>query len=276
MSLRKTYYRLPIWLRYIARRVVFFPLDLKDKLSGNRDELAPPRGLIFTGPGDFRKEGKLLLDQFIAFAKLKPGENVLDIGSGIGRAAVPLTGYLNSSAEYLGFDPVEKGIRWCRKAIHARFPNFSFVHIPLQNDLYQANGDAASTFVFPFQEGHWDLVMANSVFTHMVPEEIDQYLGEACRMLSPGGRIFASFFILYDQRNISNSSYQFPFHREGYALMDEKVESANVAIEENFLVSLLEKNHLRIVRKELGFWNTGIRGEKLNFQDVLILEKDWS
>lgn len=41
----------------------------------------------------------------------------MDIGSGIGRTAVPLTKFLNPDARYEGFDVVKKGVKWCNAKI---------------------------------------------------------------------------------------------------------------------------------------------------------------
>lgn len=272
MSLRKLYYKLPISLRYLARRIVYAPTDLLESLNGDRNELVPPKGMIFTGPGNFIKEGQKLLDQFKDFGQLAPSDNVLDIGSGIGRAAVALTSYLAPTTRYHGFDPVDKGVNWCNKKISPKFPNFSFEYIPLKNDLYQKSGQSATEFTFPFKEGAWDFVILTSVFTHMVPQEIDRYLGEIRRMLSPGGRVFATFFIVEAGREISNSAYQFPFEKNGFRLMDDDVASANVALQKDFLFELIAKNNLTVAAEHLGFWNSGIRKGQPNFQDVLILK----
>ena len=54
-----------------------------------------------------------MLKQFIDLGGLKPEHRVLDIGSGIGRVAIPLTEYLNEKGSYEGFDVVELGVNWC-------------------------------------------------------------------------------------------------------------------------------------------------------------------
>ena len=51
---------------------------------------------------------------------------VLDIGCGVGRIAIPLTGYLGGGGQYDGFDVVPGGIAWCEKNISIPFPHFRF------------------------------------------------------------------------------------------------------------------------------------------------------
>lgn len=272
MSLRKLYYILPVGARYFARQLWYAPVDFLDRMTGKRNALAPPRGMIFTGPGDFIKEGEVLLEQFKTLAELKANARVLDIGAGIGRSAVALTSYLSKEAKYLGFDPVATGIKWCQKNISPKFSNFEFRYIPLQNDLYQESGGQASEFTFPFEKESWDFVILTSVFTHMQPKEIAHYLSEIKGMLSTTGKVFATFFIL-DERKISNEKFTFPFEKEGYRLMDQKVQAANVALESTFLEKMISDAGLKISKKQNGFWTTGKRNAFGNFQDILILER---
>ena len=87
---RKLYYLLPVTLRYTARKIFYYPIDLLKK----RSELVPPSGLIYTGGGDFEKQGKDWLLFFKRYGNLNENSNVLDIGSGIGRIAIPLVDFL--------------------------------------------------------------------------------------------------------------------------------------------------------------------------------------
>jgi SAM-dependent methyltransferase len=115
--LRKTFYSLPIPLRYFIRRVIYFPQDLFSK----RNSLVPPKGLIFTGSGDYTKIGEQFFSHFQKYCDFDKDSAVLDIGCGIGRMAVPFTNYLTPKGRYEGFDIVKVGIDWCTKNIHSRF-----------------------------------------------------------------------------------------------------------------------------------------------------------
>src|SRR3954470_4139820 len=68
-------------------------LDVRDRVTGKRDPLVPPRrwGL----PSQFSSVGARLLDNVLVDAGgLRPDEQVLDIGCGAGRVAAHLTRYL--------------------------------------------------------------------------------------------------------------------------------------------------------------------------------------
>ncbi|MEZ4961004.1 MAG: class I SAM-dependent methyltransferase [Saprospiraceae bacterium] len=270
---RKLYYSIPPAWRFAVRRLYYLPLDTWESLTGQRDGLMPPRGLIFTGGGDFRKTGEMLAGYFKEYCSLLPHYQVLDIGSGMGRIAIPLTRFLNEKGNYEGFDVVQRGVDWCTKNITARYPNFNFRYIPLDNDLYRAGGDSAVHFTFPYADESFDLCVVNSVFTHMVPEEVENYFTEVRRVLKPGGVCYATFF-LFDGKTAFPKGFDFPFDHGHYRLMDEQVKSANVAFEEGYLIKeLVGKNGFSLRHLFYGSWR-GLPPEGCKeFQDITIFEK---
>jgi len=276
MNLRNIYYTLPATWRFLARRIYFLPVDWWELATGQRSPMQPPRGLVYTGGGDFIKTGARLLERFKRLGQLQPHHQVLDIGSGIGRAAIPLTGYLDQRGSYEGFDVVELGVRWCTEKITRRHPNFRFTYVPLANDLYREDGSDAASFRFPYEDNRFDFAIANSLFTHMLPEEVSNYLGEIRRVLKPGGKCFATFFILNETSKklmADQPEFQFRYDHGHYFLFDEKVKSANVGYEEGFLREMAGKNGLSIAGTYYGFWPGRPQQECEDFQDFLILEK---
>ena len=130
--LRKAFYSLPVNFRYMVRRAVYLPQDLFAK----RHPLMPPKGMIFTGSGSYLIVGKQFFSYFKKYGELTPNDKILDIGSGIGRMAVPFTEFLSDKGKFEGFDIVKSGVDWCNNNIATKFPNFNFKLIPLKNDLY--------------------------------------------------------------------------------------------------------------------------------------------
>lgn len=275
--LRKIYYLMPPAWRFLARRLYYLPADLYEGLSGRRDALTPPMGLVYTGSGDFRAQGEKMLGQFIELGGLQPGHRVLDVGSGIGRIAIPLTQFLDGQGSYEGFDVVARGVRWCRRNISSRFPNFHFQYISLDNDLYRAGGGDAAEFRFPYADGDFDFVILTSVFTHMLPAEVANYLQQISRVLRPGGVCFATFFLWNEEAaRLSQASpdFNFPYNRGHYRLMDEQVQSANVAYEENHLQrTMIEAAGLAIEQAHYGYWPGREKAACKDFQDILVLRK---
>src|SRR5688572_16099054 len=77
------------------------------------------------GAEQYKLVGRMQVDWLRDYGGLKPGDDVLEIGCGIGRIAAPLTQYLRDGT-YQGFDIVPHGIEWCRRRITSRYPNFRY------------------------------------------------------------------------------------------------------------------------------------------------------
>ena len=190
---------IPARARFALRRGYEVVSEQWERVRGRKDPLVPPAGLMFVGGGrrDFRPLGEKWVATFIRVANLERHEQVLDVGCGVGRMAVGLTGYLSPSARYEGFDIVSKGIEWCRREISTRFPNFGFQHADLYNHEYNPSGRLqASEYRFPYPDESFDFAFMTSVFTHMLPADIRNYLGEVHRVLKPGGRCLITWFVL--------------------------------------------------------------------------------
>lgn len=271
---RKLYYSLPVNLRYTARRMVYLPIDLfRDKKS-----LVPPKGKIFIGRGDFLATGEIFFKHFKKYGNLTPQSSILDIGSGIGRMAIPFTNFLDKNGIYEGFDIVKQGVEWCNKNISTRYPNFNFTWIPLKNELYNAStNDHASKITFPYPDNYFNFVFLTSVFTHMLPEDVENYIKEINRVLKTDGICFATFFILDNESQESMSSKgtkNFKFNLGNYSLMDKTVKEANVAYKKEYIFEVLKTNNLDITYFIRGNWS-GIYSEGLDeHQDIIIFKKN--
>jgi SAM-dependent methyltransferase len=274
---RKIYYALSPKLRRVARKIYFFPSDIFDRITGKKDKLIPPKGSIFIGRGDFKSQGERLLKELIQYGNLQPHHRVLDVGCGIGRLAIPLTKYLNEKGSYEGFDIVKSAINWCQKNISAKHPNFRFVHIDLKNDLYNLRTEnEAKNFIFPYKDNEFDLVFLFSVFSHMLPDDVDNYLKQIHRVLKKDGICLATFFILNNESTNymeKSKGLKFKYDKGNYVLHDKKVKEANVAYYEDFLKNLFKKNTLKIETIHYGNWSGRPNENRTNFQDNVILKK---
>ncbi|MCU0422959.1 MAG: class I SAM-dependent methyltransferase [Bacteroidia bacterium] len=277
MIARKIFYALSPVMRRRVRKWIYAPLDMWDKLTGNTIDMVPPRGMIFTGSGDFIASGNVIKTICIEQGGLKPDGKILDIGCGIGRLARALTGYL-THGQYEGFDVVEDGIVWCKSHIQPRFPQFNFTYTPLRNDLYNLDTQQqAKEFIFPYPDNQFDVVILTSVFTHMQPEEVAHYLFEINRVLKPGGRCVATYFIMNSKTEVAlhqnKKLMQFPYAYEGYYLHDNNVKDANIAFDEQRLTRLMVKAGFQSHEWHWGWWRGLKKNDCLNFQDVVIATK---
>lgn len=205
---------------------------------------------------------------------LHPDEDVLDVGSGVGRGAIGLTGWLQG--RYEGIDVVRRGIDWCQQAITPRYPNFHFQVADLYNRHYNPVGRySASEYRFPFDDDSFDFVLLTSVFTHLLPADRDNYISEIARVLRPKGRCLATFFFLDDEtrRSIQDgrSSLNFRFNRPGYWTDNERIPEAAVAYEEAEVREALERSGLRITTVRYGVWSG--RSDGVGWQDLVVAER---
>lgn len=215
--------RLKGWLRFHARRFLGIDhIDLwrsqADQITTLTDRMArleqivyeleeshfrsigeprPRRDKIFVGGADnFAEVGEEFMRHFKSIAGLGPTERVLDVGCGIGRIALPLTKYLSRDGCYEGFDIVKEGIDWCAANITPRYPNFHFQLADVFNTYYNPTGKYhPEEYRFPYEDASFDFVFLTSVFTHVLPAAMQNYLCEIARVLKRGGRCLITFFL---------------------------------------------------------------------------------
>ena len=196
--------------------------------------------------------GRKLMKYFIEWIKLKPNERVFDVGCGYGRMAKLLSNYLNRSGRYDGLDVMPEAIDWCSKIIpSSKFSNFHFTLAPLFNENYNPSGTGkGSEYKFPFEDQSFDFVFLISVFTHLFPQDLENYLSEISRVLKKDGRCFITYFLLIDDSvklmegtNEFNFKYQF----DGFRSVFNVVPEAAIAYEESNIRELYKKNGLSII-----------------------------
>lgn len=248
-------------------------LDAADRVTGRADRLVPPRRNNFVGDSDFVETGDEFLELFVELAGLGPDERVLDIGSGIGRMARPLAGYLRPPGSYEGFDVVPEGITWCQDRYGDR-PHFRFQLAEVANGLYRPEGTPAAGYTFPYTDGEFDFTFASSVFTHLLPDEADRYLGETARVTRPGGRLLATFFLLDDAAPspAARDRLSFPHRHGDWATDSAETPEAAVAYTEEWLRDRLDRHGL-VPREpfQLGTWNGRPGG--LSLQDIVLADR---
>ena len=163
-------------------------------------EIIPPLGRQLDGTRGyelFRSDGPQTVEFYKTEAGLKPESRMLDIGCGVGRQTIPLLKYLTGDCLYVGMDIEERSIKWCSRNISVANPRFVFIALDVYNKFYNPTGRIRpDKLVLPFPDNSFDFVTAWSVFTHMYPIDVTNYLREMCRVLKPGGKTVATFYLI--------------------------------------------------------------------------------
>ena len=262
-------------LRYVrnAGLVALGPVDYVARVVKGKADLPPLHLRRYVGPlRSFESSGAEFMGHLRSLAGLRPDERVLDIGCGCGQMALHLKNYLNETGSYAGVDIHGPSIRWCRQKIALQ--NFHFAHIDVRNLAYNPNAaHSAETYRFPFEDHSFDLILLKSVFTHMRPLEVSNYVREVARLLKNDGRCLATFFFLNEEQRAlatkGSNDLSFNYGEDEWRYMREDSPESAVAYDETFVMQLLEKYGLEVKKKNYGRWSG--RADGLSYQDILII-----
>ncbi len=268
---------LPPSLRSLFRNSWYLLGDVANRLRG-ADELTPLVSRSLVGFGDFKRIGKIFEHYLVVLGHLEPQHKMLDVGCGIGRIAVPLTGYLAAPGEYWGLDVSRRGIDWCVRKITPRHPSFHFLWCDVYSKEYNPAGSCrARDYRFPFETGTFDFVCAISLFTHMLRPDLERYVAEAARVTKPGGRLFATFFLLNDEaRSLATDGGEgllFPHEVEGTWVAETRTPEAAAAHDEADVRGLLASCGFRIEEPvHYGAWCG--RPSFVSYQDMIVAVRE--
>jgi len=250
------------------------------RLFGRHASLIPPLELMHDGPvgyREFKENGVEFFRYYTELCGLKPNEQMLDVGSGIGRKTFLLTSYLSGAGSYEGLDIVKTGIDWCTKQITTRHPRFRFQLIDVGNQHYNPAGThTAAEYRFPFADESFDFVVLASVFTHVLPQDMENYLSEVARVLRKGGRCLISFFLLNESAieliASGNSSLSLPIKTGPCRVENADIPEAAIGYEEDFVLALYAKHQLEI-KQPIHYGSWCGRENFLSYQDLILAFK---
>jgi ubiquinone/menaquinone biosynthesis C-methylase UbiE len=263
----------------IKRTINFLKFENKDRIFGDLAPLVPNVEDMFDGSQSF-KMFKSAGDEFFKTYRdrcgLQPDDKILDVGSGNGRMALPLTQYLNQNGTYEGIEIVKAGVDWCSERVTPRFPNFHFQQIDVYNKHYNPGGKfQPSEYKFPFADESFTFSFLTSVFTHMPPADLENYLSEVSRVLKSGGRCLITYFLLNEESirliETGHSKVDFRFIHDNYRTLSRDVPEHAIGFDESWVRQLYEKYHLKIERIDYGFWCA--RKNPVSFQDMILATK---
>jgi len=266
-----------VWTR--LSKAKYSVVDSIDYALGRRAEMLPPRSLrLFNaGDGDYGAIGEEFVGYFRQFCDLQRDHHVLDVGCGVGRMAIPLTKYLSPQGGYEGIDVGSEGIKWCSNHITPRFQNFRFQWADIFSEGYNRRGAVhASDYRFPFEDNSFEFAFLTSVFTHMLPDDVKNYLAELGRVLKPGGKCLITWLTLNaeSERLIQEGRSALKVvHPLGICrIMNPQVPEDAVAYPEQSILDLYRQAGFRIeLPIRYGSWCG--RDAFLSFQDIYVARK---
>jgi SAM-dependent methyltransferase len=159
----------------------------------------------------------------------------------------------------------------------SRFPHFCFDHVNVYNEHYNPKGKLkASEFDFPYADASFDFVFLISVFTHMIPGDVHNYLAEVARVLRPGGRCLITYTLLNETSlrltGEGKATLNFKFEFDGFRSVERDEPETSIAFFESDIRALYERNGLEIAEPiHFGQWSG--RTDGLSFQDIVVASK---
>src|SRR5262245_7112497 len=218
--------------------------------SQPRGSLAPSKWLFRDpnsvdgchSPEEFLGGGRSNVRWLIDRAGIEPTDRFLDVGCGVGRIVLPLADFLQHGT-YRGFDIEKWKIAYCRRTVGQKRPDFAFLHADVFNKYYNPGGRMhPREYRFPFDDGSFDFVLLTSVFTHMLPVEMEHYLSEVARVMSPGATCVITYFLFDSTKTKAWHSIS-----DVCDICDPKAPELGVAYLEQFVTGLYGKHGLQIV-----------------------------
>jgi SAM-dependent methyltransferase len=244
-----------------ARTLFLFllgPADWAQRRIRGRGRLPPLWLRRHVGPvGRFESAAREMTATLDRLALVRPGDLAVDLGCGCGAMAAALGERVGEAGRYVGVDVHAASIRWCRRR-WASDPRFRFEHV------------APEAGRLPVADGAAGLVLAKSLFTHLLEPETRAYLAEIRRVLAPGRRALLTAFLFAGDREPA----AFPHPRRGGASVRWRLASrprAAVAYERGRFEELVAAAGLTLTAVVVGFWPGSDRPPR--GQDVLVVER---
>lgn len=158
---------------------------------GIRDIAIPPMRLVRVSPyKSFREAGQEWKNKLVSVGGLRQDHKILDIGCGSGRVSLALMDWLSDVGTYDGIDIRPDEVEWLSNNYSTKRKNFTFHHADIYNRFYHPSGTIqACDYIFPFEDECFDFIFLTSVFTHLLPIELEHYVKEMKRMTKANGTV---------------------------------------------------------------------------------------
>jgi SAM-dependent methyltransferase len=189
--------------------------------------------------GLWEEIGILTLNFLRDYAEMKPDHKILDLGCGSFRCGIPIMKFLNANNYYandVNEDLVKAGFVEIRKS-------------GLENKISRNNIHISDNFDTRIFGVKFDIVLAQSLWTHLPLNHIQRSLSMVEKVLSPGGSFYATFFLCPERYDLHK-----PFqHEPGGIITYHSRDPYHYRL--NDFEHLIHKLHLSLKMLFIGDWN---------------------
>jgi len=250
-----------------ARTAGYLLLDPFDRLlrrlSGG-EELPPLSLRRHAGPvGAFATSTEGLFQLLSRKGLLHAETTLLDLGCGPGAVPLRLTQEQMTIRAYIGIDVHERSIAWCQGRF-ARQTAFRFELAGVRSPYGSGGLLNAGDYGFPVDDGAVDLILAKSLFTHLLEGTARHYLSEMHRCMAPEGRGVLTAFVFDGQSETGPPA--FPYHAADPRIRWRRWvhPHAAVAYDRGLFEEMLTSAGFEFLEMLPGFWpgsSGAIRGQ---------------
>ncbi len=202
--------------------------------------------------------------RFESIGALSAADTVLEVGCGLGGMAAAIGARFAWGSRYVGVDFSSSNVEAARSSITLAHPSFDFETF------------ADGCLGIPVPAGSVDFAFAAGTFTHVLEDDLRRLLQQVFRALVPGGRLFATFFVLPDDYDsapaLPGARFRLthrlsPNVRVLYPDRPEKV----VGYEQGFLTDLMREIGFELPALVTGGWR-GVGGA-VSSHDIVLARK---
>ncbi len=205
------------------------------------------------GGKNFHQFGNQLAEHLKNYTHLNNQSKVLEIGCGCGRTAFALADILDEG-NFVGMDIEKIALESCQKNALFNRKNFRFDYLDVQNDEYNPAGTCrADSYKFPYNANEFDVIFLVSVFTHMLTDDVKNYIAEISRMLKPGGVCMITTFLMDKGRQSNGIS--FPFNEKNHYFYNQVMPEVAFGYFSEFYTTQFASHGLKQIHDTLwGSW----------------------
>lgn len=153
--------------------------------------------------------------------------------------------FLDESGRYVGQDVDLKMIAWCQKYLSD--DRFSFHHAPLFSKVYNPRGGDISEYCLPASDQSITIIFSVSVFSHLLYEDAIHYIGESKRVLSTGGYLHMTLFVLDFLTERLGDRWTFAHQLDNCYVESLRYPESAVAYNLSTITAMLTSNDFSIV-----------------------------